>query len=171
MTQPTTAGEPPADGVRWLDEDEARTWRTFLECNRALFAALEGQLQAESQIPLAYYDILVSLSEAPDHALRMGSLAAETGSSSSRLSHAISRLEQCGWIRRESHPSDRRGQVAVLTNEGMEALTAAAPGHVQTVRDVLIEALTPDQRTALEEISLTICTAIQRHASQSSQRV
>jgi len=154
------------DGIDWLDRGEAETWRTFLDANRALFSALESQLNADSQMPLAYYEILVTLSEAPERTLRMGTLATSTRSSSSRLSHAVARLEKCGWVSRQSHPSDRRGQVAALTDKGAEALAAASPGHVRAVRQYLIDALTPEQRVALTDISRAICAATTAHTTE-----
>ena len=79
------------------------------------------------------------LSEAPGRALRMSQLAEASTSSKSRLSHAVARLEERGWIRRTDCPTDRRGQVAQLTDEGFAALAAAAPGHVEQVRRALID--------------------------------
>jgi DNA-binding MarR family transcriptional regulator len=77
-------------------------------------------------------------------------------SSSSKLSHAISRLEDCGWVRREPHPTDRRATFAVLTDEGLAALAKAAPGHVNAVRENLLRRLTPEQLEQLTEISRAI---------------
>ena len=74
------------------------------------------------------------LSEAPDRTLRMSQLAEQTTSSASRLSHAVARLEEKGWVRRDKHPTDRRGSLAVLTDDGWQAVRAAAPGHVAAVR-------------------------------------
>ena len=110
-----------------------------------LFAAVDGQLQRDAGIPLAYYEILVRLSEAPDRALRMTQLAAASASSKSRVSHAVARLEERGWVRRRDCPTDRRGQIAQLTDEGFAALSAAAPGHVEQVRRVLFDPLSAEQ--------------------------
>jgi DNA-binding MarR family transcriptional regulator len=106
-----------------------QAWRGFLNSNRAVFAALESQLQSEAGMPLASYSILVRVSEAPDPTLRMGELANQLQSSPSSISHAITRVETKGWIRRQSDPADRRAQLAVLTGQGADALAAAAPGH------------------------------------------
>jgi DNA-binding MarR family transcriptional regulator len=142
-------GEVP----RWLNRDEQRAWRAFLNANRLLFEAIDQQLQREAEIPHAYYEILVRLSEAPGRRLRMSELAEASKYSRSRLSHAVARLEEQGWIRRDSCPTDRRGQVAVLTDAGFAALESAAPGHVACVRRALFDALTPDQVRQLGEIS------------------
>ena len=82
--------------TRWLDDDEQQTWRAFLGANRLVFEQLDRELQRDSGIPHAYYEILVRLSEAPDRALRMSALADRSQSSRSRLSHAVARLEENG---------------------------------------------------------------------------
>jgi DNA-binding MarR family transcriptional regulator len=144
----------PADETfRWLSAPEQDAWRCFLEAARGLFEILEKQLITDAGMPMAYYDILVALSEAPDQALRMGELARRLRCSASRLTHAMGRLEKDHWVRRESTAADRRGAVAVLTPAGRDALAAAAPGHVAAVRRNLIEHLTPQQLTQLTEIS------------------
>ncbi|MER5703332.1 MarR family transcriptional regulator [Micromonospora sp. NPDC002296] len=142
--------------TRWLDPDEQRTWRAYVAATRALMDTLDRELQRDSGMPHAYYEILVRLSEAPDRRLRMGDLADATGSSRSRLSHAAARLEASGWIRREDCPTDRRGQVAALTDAGYAALAAAAPGHVEGVRRHLFDALSPAQVDQLRRISETL---------------
>jgi DNA-binding MarR family transcriptional regulator len=139
--------------TRWLDPDEQRTWRAFLTASRALMETLDRELQRDAKMPHAYYEILVRLSEAPERRLRMSDLAEASGSSRSRLSHAVARLEAAGWVRREECPTDRRGQIAVLTDEGFATLAAAAPGHVEGVRRHLFDALSPAQVDQLRRIS------------------
>src|SRR5437763_13059460 len=117
-------------GTRWLSPEEQRVWRAFLGASQALFAAVDGQLQRDAGLPHPYYEILVRLYEAPGHALRMSQLAEASASSKSRISHAVARLEERGWVRRLDCATDRRGQIAQLTKEGAAALVAAAPGHV-----------------------------------------
>jgi DNA-binding MarR family transcriptional regulator len=142
--------------TRWLDQAEARAWRDYLAATRLLHAQLDRQLQRDSGIPHTYYEILVRLSEAPARTLRMSDLADASESSRSRLSHAVARLEEAGWVRRESCPTDRRGAFAVLTDTGFEALAEAAPGHVEAVRRYLFDRLTSDQVRQLDEISLAV---------------
>ena len=88
--------------------------------------------------------------------LTASELATRTRSSRSRLSHAVARLEERGWVRRTEAPGDRRGQVAALTDAGFEVLAAAAPGHVETVRAHVIHRLTAEQVTQLEAISRAV---------------
>ena len=143
-------------GPRWLSAGEQHTWRDAIEAWQWLLAAVDGQLQSDSGMPLAYYEILVRLSEAPDRSLRMTQLAEASSSSKSRVSHAVARLEERGWVRRMDCPTDRRGQIAVLTDQGFAALSAAAPGHVEQVRHVLFDALSEEQLRQLDGISAAI---------------
>jgi len=147
--------------TRWLTATEQQAWRAFLTATQLLFSAVDGQLQRESAIPHGYYEILVRLSAAPDRALRMSQLAEASTSSKSRLSHAVARLEERGWIERLDCPTDRRGQVAQLTEAGFAALEAAAPGHVEQVRKSLFDVLTPEQVAQLAAISEAINAAAQ----------
>ncbi|HVL85321.1 MAG TPA: MarR family transcriptional regulator [Pseudonocardia sp.] len=140
----------------WLDPDEQQTWRSFVTASRLLFDAIERQLQHDSGLPLAYYEILVRLSEAPGRTMRMSTLATSSLSSRSRLSHAVARLEEAGWVRRRACPTDRRGSFAELTEAGVAQLEAAAPGHVTAVRRHLFDGLDPAQQAALREISDTL---------------
>ena len=139
--------------VRWLSEEEQATWRAFLDASQLLFEALEHELQADAGIPHGYYEILVRLSEAPDRRLRMSELAKRSMSSRSRISHAIGRLEDMGWVERHACTTDRRGSYAVLTDTGFRALEAAAPGHVEGVRTHLFDQLDADDLRALHRIS------------------
>jgi DNA-binding MarR family transcriptional regulator len=120
---------------------------------RLLWEELERDLQRDAAMPFGYYDILVMLSDAPGRRLRMSTLADSTQSSRSRLSHAVTRLEALGWVRRENCPDDRRGQNAVLTDAGFAALEAAAPFHVESVRRHLFDVLSSEQLAHLREIN------------------
>jgi DNA-binding MarR family transcriptional regulator len=142
--------------TRWLDEDEQGTWRSFLATSELLYAALDRQLQRDAGITHASYIVLAMLSEAPDRALRMSDLAVRANSSPSRLSHAVARLEERGWVRREPAPRDGRGTVAVLTDAGMHMLEQTAPGHVTAVREYLFDRLSAEQVRELGDI----CAAV-----------
>ena len=141
---------------RWLSKEEQETWRAFLAAIRLLTAELDRELQRDADMPHTYYEILVALSEAPGRTLRMSDLAESSVSSRSRLSHAVSRLEEEGWVERRPCPTDRRGALAVLTDKGFAALEAAAPGHVEAVRCHLFDHLTPEQARQLGEISSAV---------------
>lgn len=142
--------------VRWLDHEEQRTWRGFLWTFQQLQDALERQLQRDSSMPHAYYMILAMLSEAPDRMLTMTRLAEITRFSASRLSHAVARLEDAGWVRRAKHPADRRTTIAQLTDDGFAVLKEAAPGHIEEVRRRLFDQLSPEQLGQLGDIVETL---------------
>ena|SRR5258708_1534307 len=138
--------------TRWLNEQEQEAWRAFLWTAQLLQDSLDRQLRRDSGIPQTYYMVLVMLSESPGRCLTMSRLAEATKGSASRLSHAVARLEERGWIRRAKHPEDGRTIVAELTDEGFAALEEAAPGHVTEVRRVLFDQLTPEQVAQLSAI-------------------
>jgi DNA-binding MarR family transcriptional regulator len=148
------------DETRWLEPDELETWLSYVAATTLLEGALDRQLQRDSGMPHAYYQILAMLSEVPDRSLRMSELAAITQSSQSRLSHAVARLERNGWIRRKPCPEDRRSTFAQLTEEGFAVLAAAAPGHVATVRRHLFDRLTPEQVGQLREITRAVLSGL-----------
>lgn len=137
----------------WLNAEEQRTWHAFLLATRLLFAQLEREVQRGAGMPLTYYEVLSVLSETPGRTLRMSDLADALQVSASRLSHAVSRLEEAGWVYRELCPSDRRSWFARLTEQGFAVLEAAAPCHVESVREHLFDQLTPMQLDHLRDIS------------------
>ncbi|GAA0611213.1 MarR family transcriptional regulator [Kribbella sandramycini] len=141
---------------RWLNEKEQQAWRAFIAAQRVVNSRIEQQLQRDAGIPHTYYEILVRLSDAPEGRLRMSELAIATLGSRSRLSHAVNRLESQGWVRREGIESDRRGQVAILTDAGRQKLVDSAPGHAEEVRSAIFDALTEEQVDQL----YAVCTAL-----------
>ena len=146
----------PQDEPRWLDDEEQKAWRAWLYSTQLLQDRLDRDLTHQTGISHAYYEILVALSETPGRAMRMSELADRCLSSRSRLSHAVSRLEERGWVRRQVCAEDGRGQLAVLTDEGFAALEAAAPVHVESVRTHLFDQLSPEQVAAMRDIGETL---------------
>jgi len=142
--------------TRWLSDFEQQAWRAFLNACHRLFPEMDAHLQHVAGIPHAYYEILVRLSEAPGRELRMTQLADASSSSKSRLSHAVARLEARGWVERLACETDRRGQIARLTDAGFAALDAAAHQHVEQVRRMVFDQLTPAQVEQLAVISAAI---------------
>ncbi len=149
-----------ADDGRWLTDEQLDAWLSYVAASALLEAELDRQLQRDSGLPHAYYQILAMLSDVPGRTLRMSDLAAITQSSQSRLSHAVSRLERNGWIRRVPCPDDRRSTLARLTDAGFAVLAAAAPGHVDAVRTNVFERLTSEQVGQLREISRAILSGL-----------
>lgn len=146
--------------ARWLDAREQTVWRSFLTATGAFMEHLDRQMQRDSGMPLAYFEILAVLSEMPGRSLRMSELATMCRSSRSRLSHAVSRLEEAGWVQRRACESDKRGAFAELTDEGFKVLEKAAPDHVNTVRKHLFDVLTPEQLDQLDGIMTAISAGL-----------
>src|SRR3954470_1970346 len=133
-----------ARAARWLSAEEEAAWRAIANVMVRLPWSLECQLQRDSGLSFIEYHALAMLSEHPDHTLRMSELAVLTNASLSRLSHLVKRLEARGLIRREADPSDGRYTNAIMTKAGHALLVKAAPGHVQTVRRLVIDAVSDD---------------------------
>jgi DNA-binding MarR family transcriptional regulator len=152
------------DEDRWLDADELAAWMNYIAATTLLESALDRQLQRDSAMPHAYYQILAMLCDQPDRTARMSDLAAITQSSQSRLSHAVARLECKGWVRRTPCPDDRRSTLARLTDAGFAALAEAAPGHVRTVRHHVFDRLTREQVAQLREIFGVVVAGLEADA-------
>ncbi len=138
---------------RWLTEDEQRAWRGLLRMTAQLNARMNRQLQDEYGISLTDYDVLVVLSEAPDGRRRVFELTDALAWEQSRVSHQLSRMQRRGLVAREGCPTDARGAFAVITEAGRAAIERAAPAHVETVRQLVFDGLSPDQLTALTAVT------------------
>jgi DNA-binding MarR family transcriptional regulator len=143
------------ESPRWLDDEQQDTWRAFNAVMHRLRWALECQLQQDAGLSFLEYHALARLSENPGNTMRMSELAEVANASLSRLSHLIKRLERRQLVRREPDPADGRYTNAILTPAGLRLLTASAPAHVATVRELVIDPLTPAQLRQL-------CTASER---------
>ncbi|WP_084956413.1 MarR family winged helix-turn-helix transcriptional regulator [Thermoactinospora rubra] len=142
---------------RWLTPEEQRAWRAHLALHKLLMHRLDRELH-EFGLSINDYEILVNLSESPEHRMRMSDLAEATIQSRSRLSHQISRMEAKGLVKRQECADDRRGTFAVLTDEGWETIERVAPHHVAGVREHFIDRLTPEQVEAIERAYSPIVT-------------
>lgn len=156
------SGGASVPGTQWLSADEQAAWRQVVALLFRLPGALDAQLQRDAGISSFEYMVLSGLSEAENRTLRMSDLAAMASGSLSRLSHVVSRLEKRGWIRREACPGDGRFVNAVLTDEGWDKVVATAPGHVEAVRRLVVDVLSPDQLAVLGGVSGRVVGAIAR---------
>lgn len=141
------------DPPRWLNSDELAAWRPLGGLLLRLPAALDAQMQRDAGLSHFEYLVLASLSEAPARTLRMKVLARLANGSLSRLSHVVKRLEGRGWVRRETSRSDGRYTNAVLTDTGWDKVVASAPGHVEAVRTLVLDALGGDDLDRLGAIA------------------
>jgi len=139
--------------TRWLDTGEMAAWVRLAAVLELLPAALDAQLRRDAQLTHFDYYVLAMLSEAPDRTLRMTALAEQTAATLARLSHVVQRLEGRGLVERFPCPEDRRATNARLTPAGWAKVEESAPGHVATVREYVIDALTPEQVVQLGQIA------------------
>ena len=128
---------------------ELQVWRSFLQAHATLLRRLEADLMAEHEMPLATYDVLVQLVEAPDRRLRMTELAQRVLLSRSGLTRLVDRLEREELVRREACDTDARGTFAVLTDTGYARLKAASPTHLRGVAEYALDRLEPHQLDGL----------------------
>ncbi len=141
---------------RWLDPDENRAWRGYLLMTRLLFAELSRGLSRDAGMSPADYEVLVQLSETPDHRLRMYELASRLLWEKSRLSHQVTRMQQRGLVEREECRSDARGSFVALTQAGLEAIRTAAPAHVAEVRKHFFDVLSAEEVDMLASITARV---------------
>ena len=139
--------------VRWLDERERAAWVRLAAVLELLPGVLDSQLRRDAELSHFEYFVLAMLSESPQRTLRMTALAARTNATLPRLSHVVRRLEDRGLVQRFPCPQDARATNARLTAQGWDVVRAAAPGHVATVRETVIDPLTPDQVRELTTIA------------------
>jgi len=142
--------------TRWLDPDELVAWKRLVAVVELLPGVLDTQLRRDSGLTHFEYFVLAMLSEAPERTLRMTNLAQRTNATLTRLSHVVRRLEDRSLVERFPCPEDGRATNARLTDAGWDAVVAAAPGHVATVRAEVIDALTPEQVRQLSQITESV---------------
>lgn len=145
----------PAGTVHWLTPDEERAWRAFRRVMIAVQAGTAYDL-AEAGLSEPDYEVLSTLSERPAQTSTLHEQAAKMGWSRSRLSRHATRMEARGLLRRAPDPADGRGCLLVLTEDGLDALTRAAPAHVASVRRHFIDRLTADDLLAVEHIARSL---------------
>ena len=153
--------------VPWLNEEQRQAWVKLVAVVELLPGVLEGQLRRDSGLTHFEYFVLAMLSEAPERTLRMTALADRVNATLPRLSHVISRLEGRGLVQRMPCPEDGRATNVHLTDEGWSTIVAAAPGHVATVREYVIDALTPTQVRQLDSITTALLKKLDPDARMS----
>ena len=140
----------------WLSDDELTAWVRLTAVLELLPAALDLQLGRDEGLTHFDYFTLAMLSETPGRSLRVSALAARTNATLPRLSRVLSRLEAAGFVDRAPSEEDRRATDVTLTEAGWLKVAGAAPGHVATVRRLVIDGLTPEQVAQLSTISTTM---------------
>ncbi len=152
----------------WLDETERAAWLRLVAVVELLPGVLDAQLRTSSGLTHFEYFVLAMLSEAPERTLRMTALAMRTNATLPRLSHVVRRLEDRGLVERFPCPEDGRATNARLTETGWDAVVAAAPGHVATVRRNVLDPLTSEQVAQLRDIGEALLTRLDPHGRRTA---
>ncbi|GAA4714692.1 MarR family winged helix-turn-helix transcriptional regulator [Nocardioides conyzicola] len=138
-----TSGARPGTDAGLTTEQEA-AWFAYMRVVLRLDYELNRQLQQDSDLSLADYDVLNALADSPDGRLQVSALGIRIGWELSRVSHHLRRMETRSLVRRERSVADRRATDAVLTPAGRDAIRAATPGHVALVKRLVFDGL-PDE--------------------------
>lgn len=156
--------------VRWLDDDEQVSWRRYVSGTTLLLRQLEQRLQAAHELSMDDYAILVLLSESPGRSLRMSRIAEAGIIARPQVTYRITRLEKAGVVERRPCDGDARGVEAHLTAHGLAVLEAAARDHVTSVRELLLDPLTPEQFHQLGEVMGVVFTALRGEDRDEARR-
>ena len=138
--------------VRWLTAEEERVWRRWLTLNARLSATLQRELHDDAGLSMPDYEVLVHLTDSLDGRVRVTDLARLLQWERSRVSHHVTRMESRRLVHRVECAEDGRGAFVVITPRGRAAIEQAAPGHVNTVRRLVFDALSPEEVDALATI-------------------
>lgn len=146
--------------TRWLDDTEQESWLALAMMMMRLPAALEAQMQRDSGISHFEYTVMAGLSQQPERTMQMSDIATLSGSSLSRLSHVASRLEARGWVRRARVAGPGRRTSVTLTDDGFAKVVDSAPGHVEAVREYVVDALSARELAALGRTASKVLAAV-----------
>src|SRR2546427_12821317 len=105
-------------------------WRSLLRAHATLMRRLDTDLERETGLALADFDVLAQLAAAHGE-LRMTELADRALISRSGMSRRVARLADKGLLRRDKSDTDARGVVVTLTKAGIARLAETAPVHVR----------------------------------------
>lgn len=149
-----------------IDEFHLAAWRAFLNAHAAVIHMIEEDLAHAQRVPLSSYDVLLTLSEASDHRLRMHEIAEQVVLSRSGLTRLIDRLEKEGFLYRERCGEDRRGAYAVLSDKGLEALRQAWPVYARGIQKNFASLLSDEEVKILTQ-ALERVNEAARHSHKS----
>jgi DNA-binding MarR family transcriptional regulator len=139
--------------ARWLTAEEQHAWRSFVRMHERLGGRLSRLLQSESRMSAADFAVLVNLTDVPEGRQRFLDLARSLEWEKSRMSHHVARMVKRGLVVRDECPEDGRGAFVVVTDAGRAAIEAAAPRHVEAVRELFLDHITPSELRVLAQIS------------------
>lgn len=145
MAKPTNRGMPT--------RDELRVWRMYIETVEVLRTRLATRLQNDSSLSSGDYQVLLALSEAESRSLRSSELASLIGWERSRLSHHLGRMEKRSLLQRQRCSDDPHGVDVILTEQGSEAFRTGSVPHLRAIRELFIDALSPEQMSQVEDLT------------------
>jgi|SRR6476469_7995827 DNA-binding MarR family transcriptional regulator len=134
-----------SSGFRWLTAEEQRVWRRWMTLNAQLSATLQRELQDDAGLSTQDYEVLVHLTDNAEGRMRVTDLARLMQWERSRVSHHVTRMERRHLVQRVECAEDGRGAFVVITQQGRAAIEQAAPGHVNTVRRLVFDVLSPEE--------------------------
>jgi DNA-binding MarR family transcriptional regulator len=137
---------------RWLTAEEERVWRRWMTLNARLSVTLQRELQDDAGLSTQDYEVLVHLTDTPKGRVRVTDLARLMQWERSRVSHHVTRMERRRLVQRVECAEDGRGAFVVITPQGRAAIEQAAPGHVNTVRRLVFDTLSPEEVDAFAAI-------------------
>ncbi|HEX6015521.1 MAG TPA: helix-turn-helix domain-containing protein [Geminicoccaceae bacterium] len=112
-----------------------RAWAKLVRVHQLLLAAVERDLKTAGQPPLAWYDVLLELTRAPEGRLRPFELERRMLLAQYNLSRLLDRLERNGLVAREPCREDGRGQWVVLMAAGRERQRAMWPIYANSIQN------------------------------------
>lgn len=148
--------EPNNTKRRLPTREQLAVWRAYTETSEIVRARAASQLQRAAGLSTGDYQVLLALTEAEGGGLRSSELAARVNWERSRLSHHLGRMEKRGLVRREECPEDSRGANAVVTEAGARAFRTASIPHLEAVRELFFDALTPGQLSQLAQVMASL---------------
>ncbi|MCG7606658.1 MULTISPECIES: MarR family winged helix-turn-helix transcriptional regulator [Mycobacterium] len=146
-----------------LSAAQQRAWRPYIEASLRLETKLDERLRETTGLTLMDYHLLMLLSEAPHHRLRMSELADKMVFSRSRITYQITSMTKRGLVLREPAPEDGRGHRAVLTATGMDTLRQAAPLHSESVRELFFDHIRPGELDCIEGVFTRLHQYLEEH--------
>ncbi|MBR8743589.1 MarR family winged helix-turn-helix transcriptional regulator [Nocardiopsis sp. MG754419] len=149
---------------RWLNADEKAAWDSFIRMQETLIGRLSRLVQADSGMSASDFIVLVNLTERSDGKMRFLELARRVNWEKSRMSHQVSRMTRRGLLAREECPDDARGAFIVATPAGYAAIEEAAPLHVEHVRRLFVDALTPNQLSTFGRLAQRVSDHMEKQS-------
>ncbi|MFZ1116370.1 MAG: MarR family transcriptional regulator [Propionibacteriaceae bacterium] len=158
-----------SSGFRWLTAEEQRVWRRWMTLNAQLSATLQRELQDDAGLSTQDYEVLVHLTDNAEGRMRVTDLARLMQWERSRVSHHVTRMERRHLVQRVECAEDGRGAFVVITQQGRAAIEQAAPGHVNTVRRLVFDVLSPEEVDSFGAIIDKALAQLDNHPARSPQ--